>query len=131
MKAIIRESEINDLDFLEELEKKCFPEFQQSTRRAIRYSLTSPTQKIIIAERHHEKNRTAVASATFYLFARTLRIFSIAVLPEFQGKGIGKQLLEHAILLARTKKIIRISLEVLESNESLIRFYKADRKSVV
>lgn len=123
MKTIIRESETNDLDFLEELEKSCFPKFQQSTRRAIRYSITSPLQKVIVAEMQNGKGKKPVGSATFYLYAKTLRIFSIAVLPEFQGKGIGKQLLEHAINLARSRKISRISLEVRKSEEQLVQFY--------
>ncbi|MBW6537604.1 MAG: GNAT family N-acetyltransferase, partial [Mariniphaga sp.] len=124
MKTIIRESEINDLDFLEELEKSCFPKFQQSTRRVIRYSITSPLQKVIIAEIENGKGKKPVGSATFYLYAKTLRIFSIAVLPEFQGQGIGKQLLEHAINIGRSRKINRISLEVRKSEDQLVQFYQ-------
>jgi glutathione synthase/RimK-type ligase-like ATP-grasp enzyme/ribosomal protein S18 acetylase RimI-like enzyme len=124
MKAIIRESETNDLDFLEELETSCFPKFQQSTRRAIRYSITSPLQKVIIAEIQNGKGKKPVGSATFYLYAKTLRIFSIAVFPAFQGQGIGKQLLEFALNLARSKKISRISLEVRKSELPLVQFYK-------
>jgi glutathione synthase/RimK-type ligase-like ATP-grasp enzyme/ribosomal protein S18 acetylase RimI-like enzyme len=125
MKTIIRESEINDLNFLEELEKSCFPKFQQSTRRTIRYSITSPLQKVIIAEIQNGKGKKPVGSATFYLYAKTLRIFSIAVLPEFQGKGIGKQLLEFSINLGRARKISRISLEVRKSEEQLVQFYRS------
>ena len=124
MKTNIRESETNDLDFLEELEKSCFPKFSQSTRRAIRYSITSPLQKVIIAENQNGKEKKPAGSATFYIYAKTLRIFSIAVLPSFQGQGIGKQLLEHAINLARSKKISRISLEARKSDIQLIQFYK-------
>jgi glutathione synthase/RimK-type ligase-like ATP-grasp enzyme/ribosomal protein S18 acetylase RimI-like enzyme len=124
MKTNIRESELNDLYFLEELEKSCFPKFQQSTRRAIRYSILSPLQRVVIAELLNGKEKKPVGSATFYLYAKTLRIFSIAVLPKFQGQGIGKQMLEYAINLARSKKISRISLEVRKSELPLVQFYK-------
>jgi ribosomal protein S18 acetylase RimI-like enzyme len=124
MKVNIRKSEQNDLNFLEELEKGSFPEFQQSTRRAIRYSITSPLQKVIIAETQNGKGKKPVGSATFYLYAKTLRIFSIAVLPEYQGQGIGRQLLDHAMNLARSRKISRISLEARKSDQKLVQFYQ-------
>jgi glutathione synthase/RimK-type ligase-like ATP-grasp enzyme/ribosomal protein S18 acetylase RimI-like enzyme len=124
MKTNIRESELNDLDFLEALEKSCFPKFQQSTRRAIRYGITSPLQRVIIAELLNGKEKKTVGSATFYLYSKTLRIFSIAVLPVFQGQGIGKQMLEYAINLARSRKISRISLEVRKLEQHLVQFYQ-------
>lgn len=124
MKITIRESGLNDLDFLEKLEKSCFRQFQQTSRRSIRYSLTSPFQKVIVAEIHSGKTKTEAGSATFYVYAKTLRIFSIAVLPDFQGKDIGKYILEYAVNLARSQKIGRISLEALKSDTKLIDFYK-------
>ncbi len=93
MKITIRVSGLNDLDFLEKLERSCFPQFQQTSRRSIRYSLTSPFQKVVVVEIHSGKTKTIAGSATFYIYAKTLRIFSIAVLPDFQGKGIGKHIL--------------------------------------
>ena len=50
MKTNIRTTTPNDLDFLETLENRCFPRYQQSTRRAIRYSMSSPFQKVFISE---------------------------------------------------------------------------------
>lgn len=124
MKTYIRRSTPADLEFLERLETICFPEFQQSTRRAIRYSLVSPFQQVIVAEVQEGKERKAIGSATIYLYAKTLRIFSIAVLPEMQGKHLGKQMLEHIIRLAHSRKVSRISLEVRESDPKLVRFYE-------
>ena len=124
MKAIIRESTNNDLDFLEKLEKSCFPAFQQITRRTIRYSITSPFQKVMIAEIQEGKEKIPAGSITLHLHAKTHRLFSLAVLPSLQGKGIGKQLLEYSITLARSGKISRISLEVRKSDQKLIKFYK-------
>ena len=71
MKIRVRESETGDLDFLEGLEKSCFPDFQQSTRRAIRYSMTSPLQKVVIAEIQNGRGKIAVFSATLYVYAKT------------------------------------------------------------
>ncbi len=124
MKTIVRKATPKDLDFLENLETQCFPKFQQSTRRAIRYSITSPFQQVIIAEMQEGKEKKPVGSVTLYLYAKTLRIFSIAVLPELQGRGIGKQLLEYIMVFARSKKASRISLEARQSDPQLVKFYQ-------
>lgn len=124
MKTTIRKSTPSDIDFLEKLETLCFPKFQQSSRRAIRYSITSHFQKVVIAEYSEGKEKKPVGSAILYLYAKSLRIFSIAVLPENQGQGIGKQLLEYAINLARTGKIGRITLEVRKTDLKVVQFYE-------
>ncbi len=124
MKTTIRKSVPGDIDFLEKLEKSCFPKFQQSNRRAIRYSITSPFQKVVIAEFTEGKEKKPAGSAILYLYAKSLRIFSIAVLPEMQGQGIGKHLLEYAVDFAKSGKIGRISLEVRKNDFKVIRFYE-------
>lgn len=123
MKINFREAGTHDISFLEKLEKKCFPEFLQNTRRSIRYSISSPFQKVIIGETLG-KSPENIASATLYLYPKTLRIFSIAVHPDYQGKGIGRSILDWIIKFAKTKKIERISLEVRKREEKLIRFYE-------
>jgi N-acetylglutamate synthase-like GNAT family acetyltransferase len=124
MNIIIRDSTINDLIFLDYLEKKCFPEFQRSSRRAIRQSILSPFQKVFIAENRQKKDEIPLGSVTLYPYQNTLRIFSVAVLPEFQNSGIGKHLLEHSINFARAKNSNRISLEVRQTDHKSIKFYK-------
>lgn len=124
MKTTIRKSTPNDLDFLKKLEISCFPKFQQSSTRAIRYSISSPFQKVLIAEYSDGREKKRAGSAILYLYAKTLRIFSIAVLPEMQGKGIGKQLLEYAVKLARSGKIARITLEVRKNDTKVVEFYE-------
>ncbi|MBK6282234.1 MAG: GNAT family N-acetyltransferase [Draconibacterium sp.] len=124
MKTTIRKSIPRDLDFLEKLETTCFPKFQQSNRRAIRYSISSPFQKVVIAESGDGKEKKPVGSAILYLYAKTLRIFSIAVLPEVQGQGVGKQLLEYAVNLAKSGKIGRITLEVRKTDSKVVKFYE-------
>jgi len=124
VKANIRKSTPDDLDFLEKLEISCFPEFQRSTSRDIRYSISSSFQKVVIAEISEGKEKKPVGSAVLYIYAKTLRIFSIAILPGMQGMEIGKQLLEYAVDLAQSGKIGRISLEVRKSDLKVIRFYE-------
>ena len=124
MKILVRKSTSDDLDFLEELETSCFPRFQQSSRRVIRYSISSPFQKVFVAEFTDSKTTVKVGSATLFPYSKTLRLFSIAVIPGLQGKGIGKQIMEYILQFAKNNKFERISLEVLQTDKMLIQFYK-------
>lgn len=124
MKVHLRESVPDDFEFLAGLEKSCFPAYQQSSRQAIRHSLTSPFQHVVIAMVHTGEKEEPAGSATFFMYARTLRIFSIAVLPRFQHRGIGKHLLHYALNFARSRNIPRISLEVRQDDLKLVQIYK-------
>src|SRR6056297_3211534 len=124
MKINIRKSEAGDLGFLEELETMCFPKSRQSSRRALRYSLSSPFQKVIIAEITENRVIKNAGAAILFLYPKTLRVFSIAVLPDFQGKDIGSKLLEQVVNIGRAGKFERISLEVLKLDIRLTDFYK-------
>jgi RimJ/RimL family protein N-acetyltransferase len=48
----------------------------------------------------------------------------IAVDEKFQGRGIGKQLLEKGKIVAKEKGINKLSLRVLATNKGAIQFYK-------
>ena len=125
MNLFLREAKQSDLTFLEELEKSCFPVFQQNTRRAIRYSLSSPFQQVIVAETKVKNQKKQVGSSTLFLYPKTLRIFSMAVLPGFQGKGIGKEMFKHIFQIAEAKKLKRIVLEVRESDKKTVQLYES------
>ncbi|WP_340113693.1 GNAT family N-acetyltransferase [Maribellus mangrovi] len=119
----IRKAGIEDLDFLLRLEKSCFEPFQQNTRQNIRYSLLSDFQSVLIAEAN-EKNTEAVGSLTLFLYQHTIRIYSVAILPEHQNKGFGELLLKHVFELARRKKYGKIAIEVNEKNTALVNWYQ-------
>lgn len=55
---------------------------------------------------------------------RVCEIHEFAVKKEFQGKGIGKALLEKAIEYALSKNLKKITLWVGEKNEKAINMYK-------
>jgi len=57
-------------------------------------------------------------------FADEYYIFVLAVLPEYQGKGLGSQLIQFAEDTARKKKFKKVSLLVSAQNENAIRFYE-------
>ncbi|MFA5669631.1 MAG: GNAT family N-acetyltransferase [Balneolaceae bacterium] len=123
MNISIRRSTANDLDLLENIEKGAFPLFQQSTRRTLNLSLKSNFQEVWLAEVDTEQGREAVGCLIVHVHKKTLRIFSIGVLPEFQNTGVGYRLLRHAENIALSKGLERLSLEVDANNRNLIQWY--------
>lgn len=124
MTVTIRRSEKEDLVLLEEFEKTCFPEFQQSSRRTLRLSLNSSFQEVWFAEQRKGKKKQVVGSLVLHVHSHSLRIYSIAVHHQFQGKGVGSKLLSHACNLALAKGCYKVTLEALKSNHKLIKWYE-------
>jgi glutathione synthase/RimK-type ligase-like ATP-grasp enzyme/ribosomal protein S18 acetylase RimI-like enzyme len=120
----IRRSTPDDLELLESMEKTCFPAFQQSSRRTLRTSLSSSFQEVWIAESKKEKKKIPVGALVLHLHARTLRIFSIGVFPQYQSMGVGAKLLTHACSLAMAKGCEKVSLEARQKNDRLIKWYE-------
>ncbi|MDF1548421.1 MAG: GNAT family N-acetyltransferase [Bacteroidales bacterium] len=124
MNISIRISTSNDLDLLEEIEQFSFPAFQRSARRGLQLSLTSPFQKVWLAETKKKKKTITLGALILHLHKKTLRIYSIAVLPEFQGHGVGLKLLNHACNYALAHAFSKITLEASSSNKKLIAWYE-------
>ena len=124
MNIIIRRSVPGDIDLLEHIERAAFPFFQQSPRRTLRLSLTSPFQVVWFAEHKKGTKTTGMGCLVMHLHKHTLRIFSIGVLPEYQGKGVGIKLLKFAENYALAHGFKRISLEADVDNKPLINWYK-------
>jgi ribosomal protein S18 acetylase RimI-like enzyme len=125
MTITIKESIPDDIAILEKTEKICFPAFQQSTRRTLRLSLNSSFQEVWIAEQRKGKQKEAIGILVLHLHARSIRVFSIAVLPDFRDKGIDRKLLQHACNLGLAKGCEKITPEASEKNTKLTEWYKA------
>ena len=54
----------------------------------------------------------------------TVVIHILAVHPKFQGKGVGKALLDHACVVGKEKGIKAVRLDVYETNVPAIRLYE-------
>jgi glutathione synthase/RimK-type ligase-like ATP-grasp enzyme/ribosomal protein S18 acetylase RimI-like enzyme len=123
MNISIRRSAISDLDLLLKFEKKAVPRYQQSSKRVLGLSLKSNFQQVWIAELEENGKPHTVGSLVLYIYKRTVRIFSIVVDPEYQSKGVGKKLLEHAEIIAKQIAAERLSLEASVDNKKLIAWY--------
>ena len=64
-----------------------------------------------------------------YYFAQRvldeLTLFNITIAPKYQGKGFGRELVQHIIQQARKYDCLQIWLEVRASNQSAIALYRS------
>ena len=111
------------MSFVEQAEKTCFPGYQQSSISMLRKSLTSQSQEVWIAEKETNGVQSPAGVLILHIRTRTMRIYSIAVLPEFQGTGLGQNMLTHACAQAIARGFEKITLEARVKDERLINWY--------
>jgi len=51
-------------------------------------------------------------------------LYSVAVDPQRQGGGIGRQLVEHAVAALRGRGCIKVNLQVRSGNSAVVAFYR-------
>ena len=117
---LIREANLEDLNDLYALEIKCFDPDKRQPKSSIKRSLESEFQKVFVIE----ELDTIMGAMTLYFHAKSIRLFSIAVAPEFQGQGFGKMLMLYLWDECETRKIRDVTLEVEKDADHLLRFYQ-------
>lgn len=122
MNFIIRKSSLADYPFLLTLEKAAFPECQRSTSKSLKNSLTSAKQAVYIIDDQGDEV-VSVGALILFIYKKTLRIYSIGVLPAYQGKGVGALLIQHTLKLAQEGHYKYILLEAHQHNQALINWY--------
>jgi len=65
------------------------------------------------------------------LATRTAYITHIAIVPAYQGRGYGRQLLEHTIATARARGFVRLNLEVLKDNTPALHLYQSHHFTII
>ncbi|MGG8497770.1 GNAT family N-acetyltransferase [Tenacibaculum sp. TC6] len=123
MSLHIRKATSEDLAFLIQLEKAAFQEFQQNTKENLKKGIHSEFQEVLVVE---DTNlvKQLIAATILFKYKHTLRIYSVAVLPEYQNKGIGNVLIEYIKEYALENNFSNIVLEVSERNTQLIDWYQ-------
>ncbi|MGB3616838.1 MAG: GNAT family N-acetyltransferase [Catalinimonas sp.] len=123
MNVHLRKSNEKDFQFLVKLETNSFPAFQRSSTKSLKNSIHSSFQESIILETKG-KNSCPIGAMVLFKYPKSLRIYSIAILPEFQNKGFGDYLLSYATEFAKKNHHEKILIEVSKSNKKLINWYK-------
>lgn len=85
-----------------------------------------PGARVLLAFEDERAVGVAVCITTFSTFAAkpALNVHDLAVLPGFQGRGIGRALLAEVESVARARGCCKVSLEVHDTNEGAKRLYR-------
>lgn len=116
----LRTAQASDLDALVELEKRCFTTDRLS-RRSLRHFLTGEQHQLLVCGE-------PVRAYILLLFRRgtsLARIYSLAVDPDWRGRGVARQLMQAAEQLARERQALFLRLEVAASNQAARALYSS------
>jgi len=128
MNTAIRTATVSDEQGLSELEGLCFDEDRRASRQSLRRSLSSLHQVVRVIDLprgNGHPSATLKGAAIFWLRSRSLRMYSVAVRPEYRGEGLGRLLVADAFRMARERGLARITLEADQGNDVLVRWYES------
>ena len=116
----VRKAQQIDIPAILEIEWECFREDSFSKEQfAYLISRSKGTFNVMM-----EGDRViAYVSLLFHGGTHYLRIYSIAVHPDFRGKGLGQALMDQTIRTANECKAAKITLEVKVTNAAAIALY--------
>ena len=123
----------SDLDDICALEERCFPE-EPWSRQMFEEELRNDMALFVAAEEQGtdesgghcpEKDRVVGYMVAWVIAPVECQVGSIAVLPEFRRRGLGRQLLEILLAACRETGTRDTYLEVRVSNEPAIALYRS------
>ena len=115
---IFRKGTEEDIKYIAELEKKTFSDAW--TEKGVQDTFEQNQAFITVAE----DGARVVGYCIIYYVMEEAEIARIAVSEDVRRLGIGKGLLDYTCKCSRKKQIERLLLDVRESNEGAIAFYK-------
>lgn len=115
---IFRNVKEEDIKYIAELEAKTFTDAW--TEKSIRDTFEQKQAFITVAE----DDGKLIGYCIIYYVMDEGEIARIAVSEDVRRKGLGKGLLDYTCKCCREKQIERLLLDVRESNEGAIAFYK-------
>ena len=115
---MIRKMIVADIDDVMVIEKAVFGEHW--TKENFRYALEEdPYSEIYLFEED-----VIIGYVGLSILYERCEITTLAIRPEYQGKGLGKKLLTYAIDIAKDKKCEVVALEVRVDNSVALSLYE-------
>lgn len=115
----------SDLTALSELEQRCFSSDQLS-RRSFSHFIQSTQANLSVMEQT-EAGQTRILGYLLLLFRRgtnLARLYSIAIDPDFRGRGLAKLMMIEAEAQARLREAAFLRLEVRIDNKIAVELYR-------
>lgn len=116
----LRQAKVGDIPAILEIEQECFHEDSFSREQFVYLICRSKGTFYVVVE---QERMIAYVSLLFHAGTRYLRIYSIAVHPDYRGRKLGQLLMERTIETALDCRAVKITLEVKESNTPAIKLY--------
>lgn len=110
---MIRAATIDDIDDLTAIENACF-DLDRLSRRNFRYMLTKGNADTLVYE--DEQGVQAYVMVLYTRGTSLARLYSLAVLQQLQGQGVGRQLVEAAEIKATEHECVYMRLEIRPDN---------------
>lgn len=120
----VRSAVPEDLPAIEQIENRCFRGSRRASRRSLKHSLVSPSQSVWVAVARHDGRRQVAGAMVLHHHERSVRIYSLAVLPPFRGSGAGRLLVQQAVKEARRSGRGFVTLEADRRNRVLTGWYE-------
>ena len=108
-----------DLDQVMAIERSSFP-FPWSTGFFLEELRVECARSLVV-----EIKGSIVGYVLFWLLPDEIDVHNVAVHTEFRRRGIGRVLLEHVIEQGRRRKLMRVTLEVRDSNVPAKKLYES------
>jgi len=118
----LRPAAAEDLDALLQLEHRCFT-YDRLSRRSFRHFLSSDTATCLVAEQAGRLEGYVLV--LFHGRTALARLYSMAVAPEQQGQGLGRELLRTAEATALDRGAAVMRLEVNPGNAAAVSLYRS------
>lgn len=119
--VFVRKAQQSDIPAILEIEWECFREDSFSKEQFAYLINRSKGTFYVIME--GDDRVIAYISLLFHGGTHYLRIYSIAVHPDFRGKGLAQVLMDQTIRTAEECKAAKITLEVKVTNTAAIGLY--------
>ena len=112
----IRKAKFDDIGSIENIEKQCFDsqKYPRLSRQNLNHLIKKANAEILVIE----QQSTLIASAVVFFRKNSqfARLYSIAVLPEFQGAFYGKALFDQVITNVKQQGLKGLVLEIRADN---------------
>ncbi|WP_444995508.1 ribosomal protein S18-alanine N-acetyltransferase [Aliikangiella sp. IMCC44359] len=125
MSNSISDAKVDDVKALVELEQLVFiPSDGMLNQISFRYHIQKKKNLLLVA-RSDKLPYQLMGYILVLLHKRSARIYSLAINPEHQKRGIGSELIKASINRAQEKGIMKVSLELRKDNSVAFRLYES------
>ncbi len=113
--VVVEPARFSDIGALLEIEQAVFvPADGMLTRRSFRRHIQS--RHLLLVARGSEPGTEVAGYVLVFVHTRSARIYSLAVHPRYQGRGLARTLLEAVLEALRARPLDAVKLEVRKTN---------------